>query len=230
MKTRNNIMILDTETVGTFGQPLIHDLGYVIVDKNFNVLRKDRFLVKELHILGKWILKTSDFYQEYAKDYYTARKEEKILAWSEIASEMVKVIRQYKVTTISAYNLQFDYKAIKYTEELFNNSKRQFAKTLDLKSKALLCIYHLACETILDTDEYRNFCEENGYISEKGNYKTSAECAYRYITKNTEYDEKHTALSDSMDEKEILEYICKNTKQKKLEYGLFYNCWRKVQR
>ena len=200
MKTRNNIMILDTETVGTFGQPLIHDLGYVIVDKDFNILRKDRFLVKELHVLGKWILKTSDFYQEYAKDYYTARKEEKILAWSEIASEMVKVIRQYKVTTISAYNLQFDYKAIKYTEELFNNSKRQFAKTLDLKSKALLCIYHLA------------------------------ECAYRYITKNTEYDEKHTALSASMDEKEILEYICKNTKQKKLEYGLFYNCWRKVQR
>ena len=49
MKTRNNIMILDTETVGTFGQPLIHDLGYVIVDKNFNVLRKEGFTFRLYH-------------------------------------------------------------------------------------------------------------------------------------------------------------------------------------
>ena len=198
MRTRNNIMILDTETVGTFGQPLIHDIGFVIVDKNFTILHKDRFLVKELHEIGKWILKTSDFYSEYSKDYETARKHEKILAWS-------------------------------YTDEMFNK-KAHLSKVLDHKTKALLCIYNLACETILDTDEYRNFCEEHNYFTEKGNYKTSAEIAYRFITGETEYDEKHTALSDSEDEKEILEYICKHVKNETLKYGLYYNCWRKVQK
>ena len=229
MRTRNNIMILDTETVGTFGQPLIHDIGFVIVDKNFTILHKDRFLVKELHEIGKWILNTSDFYRGYSKDYETARKHEKMLAWSEISETIAKVIKEYRVTTISAYNLQFDYKAIKYTDEMFNK-KAHLSKVLDHKTKALLCIYNLACETILDTDEYRNFCSEHEFFTEKGNYKTSAEIAYRYITGNTEYDEKHTALSDAEDEKEILEYICKHVKNETLKYGLYYNCWRKVQK
>jgi len=229
MRTRNNIMIFDTETVGTFNTPLVHDIGFVIVDKHFNIIHKDRFLVKELHKMGNWILKTSDFYSEYTKDYETARKTEKVLEWSEISASIAETIRTYKVTTISAYNLQFDYKAIKYTDDMFNK-KRHLSKVLDQKSKALLCIYNLACETILNTDEYRNFCEEHNYFTEKGNYKTSAEIAYRFITGETEYDEKHTALSDSEDEKQILEYICTHVKKETLKYGLFYNCWKKVQK
>lgn len=229
MKTRNNIMILDTETVGTFGQPMIHDFGYVIVDKDFNILKKDRFLVKELHELGHWILKTSDFYAEYAKDYNHARMTEKILDWATISETVAKVIKEYRVTTISAYNLQFDYKAIKYTDDMFNK-KKHLSKVLDHKTKNLLCIFNLACETILDSDEYRNFCDENGYISEKGNYKTGAEFAYRYITQDTEYIEKHTALADAEDETTILKYICKHVKGQKMNYGLHYNCWRKVQK
>lgn len=229
MRTKNNVMILDTETVGTFGKPLIHDFGYVIVDKNFNILKKERFLVKELHGIGQWILKTSDFFNEYAKDYLHAREVEKILPWAEIAKSVAKTIKEFKVTTISAYNLQFDYKAIKYTEDMFN-SRRDLAKVLDHKTKALLCIFNLACETILDTDEYRSFCDDHGYISEKENYRTGAEFAYRFIKQDTGYIEKHTALADAEDETEILKYICQNVKGKKLEYGLYYNCWRKVQK
>lgn len=229
MRTRNNIMILDTETVGTFGSPLIHDFGYVIVDKHFNVLKKDRYLVEELHGIGQWILKTSDFYSEYAKNYEHARKTEKILPWAKISETIANVIKEYKVTTISAYNLQFDYKAIKYTDDMFNK-KANLSKVLDHKTKSLLCIYNLACETILDTDEYRSFCDEFNYMTEKGNYKTSAETAYLYITRDFDYKEKHTALSDAEDEKEILQYICTHVKKETLKYGLYYNCWRKVQK
>ena len=138
MKTRNNIMIIDTETVGTFGQPLVHDLGYVIVDKDFNVLKKDRFLTKELHGIGHWILKTSDFYREYDKDYKSARNTEKVLRWAEISKAVAEAVKEYKVTTISAYNLQFDYKAIKYTDDLLNG--KHLSKVLDHKTKNLLCV------------------------------------------------------------------------------------------
>jgi len=230
MKTRNNIMVLDTETIGTFGTPLIHDIGFTIVDKNFNLLHKDRFLVAELHKDGQWMLKTSDFYNEYAKEYGHARKVEKIAYWKEIAETIVKLCREYKVTTISAYNLQFDYKAIKYTEQMFNREKQGLAKMLDQKSKSLLCIYNLACETILQSPQFHQFAEENGFISPAGNYQTSAEVCYRYITKNTAYIEKHTALSDAEDETEILHYIIRNVKgNKNMQYGLHYNCWRKAQ-
>lgn len=231
MRTRNNVMILDTETIGTFGTPLIHDIGFVVIDKDFNVLHKDRMLVKELHTDGKWMLKTSDFFNEYAKDYSMARKTEKILYWSEIADNIVKVIKDYKVSTISAYNLQFDYKAIKYTEKMFNRNSQRLAKVLDYKSKNLLCIYNLACETILQTTEYHEYAESKGYISEAGNIKTNAEVCFRYITKNDGYIEKHTALSDAEDEMQILKYIVRNVKNNvSMQYGLYYNCWRKAQK
>ena len=231
MKTRNNIMVLDTETIGTFGTPLIHDIGFTIVDKNFNLLHKDRFLVAELHKDGQWMLKTSDFYNEYAKDYKRARKVEKVAYWKDIANEIVRLAREYKVTTFSAYNLQFDYKAIKYTEQMFNREKQNLAKMIDAKTKSLLCIYNLACETILQTPQFHQFAEENGFISDAGNYQTSAEVCYRYITKNTTYIEKHTALSDAEDETEILHYIIRNVKgNRNMQYGLHYNCWRKAQK
>lgn len=227
MKTRNNIMVLDTETVGTFSTPLVHDIGYVIVDKNFNVLKKDRFLTKELHEMGRWILNSSDFYKEHEKDYKHARKTEKVLRWSEISQEIADAVKEYKVTTISAYNLQFDYKAIEYTDKLLNG--HAMTKVLHQKTKNLLCIYNLACETILDTNDYHTFCIDYDYISDSGNYRTGAEFAYRYITGNTDYDEKHTALADAEDETIILQYIVKTCKGK-LQYGLFHNCWRKAQK
>lgn len=228
MRTRNNIMILDTETVGTFGQPMIHDFGYVVIDKNFNILTKGRYLVRELHKQGNWILKTSDFYSDYSKDYEIARKTEQVLPWREISKQVADVVRDYKVTTISAYNLQFDYKAIKYTDEMFN-PQAHLSKVLDRKKTALLCMYNLACETILNTDEYRAFAEEHNIRSKSGkNIGTGAQACYQYITGNTEYIEKHTALADAEDEKQILEYICKNVKGATLKYGLYYNCWKKV--
>ena len=230
MRTRNNIMVFDTETIGTFGAPLIHDIGFTIIDKNFNILYKDRYLVAELHKDAKWMLATSDFYNQYSKEYSRARKTEKIAYWKEISDTIVKLIHEYKVTTISAYNLQFDYKAVGYTEQLFNREKQGFIRLLNQKSKNLLCIYNLACETILQSSQYHQFAEENGYISEVGNIQTNAEACYRYITKNTAYIEKHTALSDAEDETQILRYIAKNVKGYTVKYGLYYNCWKKAQK
>lgn len=230
MRTRNNIMIFDTETIGTFGTPLIHDIGFTIIDKNFNILHKDRYLVAELHKDGKWMLATSDFYNQYSEDYKHARKVEKIAYWKEISATIVKLIREYKVSTISAYNLQFDYKAVKYTEQMFNREKQGFAKIFDMKTKNLLCIYNLACETILQSAQYHQFAEENCYISDAGNIQTNAQVCYRYITGNTTYEEKHTALSDAEDETEILRYIIHNVKGHDMHYGLYYNCWMKAQK
>lgn len=230
MKTRNNVMILDTETVGTFGQPLVHDIGYVIIDRNFNVLKKQRFLVKDLHESAKWILKTSDFYNEYAKQYNKARKTETLAYWSEIATQMVKDMREYKVTTLAAYNLAFDYRAIKYTESVFNREKQNLIKAFDQKNKSLLCIWNLACETILSTPQYHQFAEENALVSAKGNIMTSAEACYRFITDNAGYIEEHTALADAVDETEILRYIITHVKgNKAMTYGLQYNAWQKAQ-
>ena len=225
MRTPKNIMVLDTETVGTSGSPLVHDLGYVILSKG-EIVCKKRFLVKELHVNGKWILDTSDFYQGYKKDYSKARKQERILNFGEILKELWLDIRKYSVSCISAYNLQFDIRAIKYSEEFFCNSQKTISK---IEKKKLLCLWNLACDTVGQTAHFVQWAYENGRISEKGNISTSAETMYRYITNDVAYIECHTALNDALDESEIFNYIKKHFKGS-CDYGLKHSCWMKVQK
>ena len=226
MRTPRNIMVLDTETVGTYGSPLVHDIGYVILSKG-EIVCKKRFLVKELHVNGKWILDTSDFYQGYKKDYAKARKQEMILPFGEIIKELWSDVRKYSVSCISAYNLKFDITALKYSEKFFCNSQKIISK---IEKKKLLCLWNLACETIGQTAQFIQWAYENGCIKpESGNIITSAEIMYRYVTNDTSYIECHTALNDALDESEIFKYIKKNFKGS-CDYGLKNNCWMKVQK
>ena len=56
------------------------------------------------------------------------------------------------------------------------------------------------------TPDFQQFCENNQYFTESGNFSTTAETVYRYISQNTDFIEEHTALADSEIELEILLY------------------------
>lgn len=84
----------------------------------------------------------------------------------------------------------------------------------------LFDIWALACEYIMDSDEYRDFAWEEGWITDSGKYyKTSAEVAYRFLSRNREFVEAHTALDDAEIESEILASIIRKDK-KKLKMGI----------
>lgn len=229
IRTQNNILIIDTETVGTFGSPIIHDIGYKIINKDFDTLVEKRYLVKELHEVNQFMLWTSDFYKTKQPLYDEAKEHNlvDVLSWKEIVKIFLDDMRFYKVKVISAYNMAFDYKALNATNSFFNLGDTKLMDAIDKKS--LLCIYNLACDTILDTDDYRAYATMKNFISDKGNFLTNAECCYRYLINDETFEEEHTALADVEIEKQILEYIIKNCKHK-VQYGLAYNCWRKVQR
>ena len=57
-------------------------------------------------------------------------------------------------------------------------------------------------------NKYKEFCDKNSYYTEAGNYSTTAEIMYRFITGDTTFEEQHTALSDAEIESAIL-YECK---------------------
>lgn len=226
MRVKNNILILDTETTGDFAQPFVHDLGYCIIDKDFNILTQKRFLTKQARAC-KWALNYSEFYRSKASLYDSEIENGtvEIKAWNDIVKELYNDIKTYKVGCLSAYNLAFDFRALNFTEHFLNNDSNFIADLFD--KKRLLCIWNLACETILQDKEYKEFCKSNGYITQAGNYLTNAETTYKYITNKLNFKEDHTALSDVLIEKEILEHIIKQEKGK-VEYGLAYNCWKKV--
>lgn len=229
MRTQNNVLVMDTETIGTFGKPIVHDWGWQIVDKDFTVLTSRRYLVEELHLHQQWILNASDFYRS-KHDLYARAIEDKtveVAPWRTIVKQFLKDIHNYNVKVISAYNLAFDYKAIKYTDLFFDSGNGKLMKAVD--SKSLLCLWNLACDTILSTDDYKDYATMKNFISEKGNYLTNAEACYAYLIKNENFEEEHTALEDVKIETEILKYIVTNCKGK-VQYGLAYSCWQKVQK
>ena len=53
-------------------------------------------------------------------------------------------------------------------------------------------------------DDYKTFCEKNNRFTDTGNYSTTAETVFQYVTGEVDFEEAHTALSDAEIETEIL--------------------------
>lgn len=90
------------------------------------------------------------------------------------------------------------------------------------KSYPLFDLWGLSCEHILNTDDYKNACLENGWATASGKYfSTTAENAFRFFTGQNEFDEAHTALNDAEIESLLFAEIAKRTKNK-WENGITY--------
>lgn len=226
MRLRNNILLLDTETTGDFGQPLVHDFGYIIIDLKFNVLIKRRFMVEQVRRC-RWALDYSEFYRSKAYLYDKEIEDGfKPMLWGDIMAVFKRDLKRYHVKCISAYNVAFDFKALNFTNRFLADNDPLFSKLLD--SKKWLCIWNLACETILNEPSYKKWVDDNDLRSQAGNYPTNAETVYKYLTRNMSFEEEHTALADVLIEKDILKYIA-NHCHKRPQYGLQYSCWQKIQ-
>lgn len=227
-----NILILDTETTLGFGSPLIYDFGYQIVSPLGIVLVKRSALVLEVFDTKDLMDKAyySDKYESYCKLFENGLIEK--LSFRKIMKRFVSDCRKHKVEIIGAYNLAFDMRAINKSLFILDNASyesKYLEKFFAQKNKKLLCIWNLSCETILNTDEYRKFADENKLVSKSGNYQTSAEVAYQYIKNMPEFVEKHMAIEDVEIETEILLHILQNYNGI-ITYGLHYGSWRKAQK
>ena len=74
------------------------------------------------------------------------------------------------------------------------------------KEIEIIDIWTLACQTLCNQKTFKAFYKQ---MTEKGNIKSNAEIVYNYINDTTEFQEEHTALSDSIIEAEILQRILK---------------------
>lgn len=225
MKILNNVFIFDTETVGDMSSPIIHDIGYQIVDKDFSVLCSRRFLVRESRT--PFMLKTQ-FYKAHQEKYDIdiANDSVEIMSWLDIIKQINKDLFNFNVNLITAYNLAFDIKALKATNRFYCD----IANIKKILKKEKLCIWELSCATFMQEKGYRDFCRLGGYFTPANNFITNAEVAYKYINNLDFFEEQHTALADVIIERQILKYILENKKYKNKEYGVKTFCWKKVQK
>ena len=226
MSRAEKFLILDTETCNTIEQPIPYDIGWAVCDKKGNILVERSYVVKEV-FEGMSDVMVSAYYAQkipmYKKEIAEGSRE--IAGMWEIRRQMKADIKEYKIKKVGAYNMGFDKRAL---NNLVRYVSKSFLRWWFPFGVEYVCIWHEACQVILNRKSYIDFALKNGLISEKNNILTSAEAAYRYITKNVDFAENHTGLEDVKIEIAIMVECYKQ--HKKMEKGINSSCWRLVQR
>ena len=213
MLKENRFFVFDTETQGVDNR-VVYDIGYNIVNRRGNVFASRRFLVREV-ITNPRIMTEAFYHNKIYSDYLELIDNspiQLIYNWSEIQDFIREDVNTFGVNVFAAYNLAFDMSAINATNKATNSGK------LLQQRPMLLDLWLFACQYLFTTRFYKEMAKDNNWISDAGNYRTTAEHAYRFITLNADYVEPHTALEDADIETEILVKLL--NKKKKIPYNV----------
>lgn len=191
-----NICVFDTETT-SLDKPFCYNIGYVIVNtENWETLCRRSFVVEQIwHNLP---LFSSAYYANKRPIYISEMKCRATLMdkFGYICQKMIRDFLNYEVTIAFAFNASFDEKVFDFNCDWYK-CRNPFD---NIKIKDIRGFAH---NFIVD-EQFKDFCDKYEYYTETGNYSTTAETFYRYLTDNVDFIEDHTALSDSIIESEIL--------------------------
>lgn len=217
-------IILDTETAGKVDNRStlrVYDLGYKVVDSAFNTVTSRDFVVGEIFYNNQ--LMDTAYYKnklpQYKKEIAQGIRTVETFAY--IRKQFIADCEHYNIKQVWAFNASFDRDALNATTNYLSNSilgefMPHGVKWCDIQAPA--------CELICNRNKYFKFCIENGFVSNAGNCRTSAETIYRYLKNDIDFIESHTGLKDAEIESEIL-YACLKLK-KKINSEIVSCAWR----
>lgn len=192
-----NIMVFDTETT-SIEKPFCYNVGYTI----FNTDTAEKIVKRDFVVEQVWhnpMLFTTAYYADKREIYVNRMKARKCLMdkWGYIMRQMRSDIATFEIAHAYAFNSPFDNGVFAYNCEWF--------KTLNpFDTVALHDIRGYVHRFLAFTPDYQKFCDDNKRYTESGNYSTTAETVFQFITQDTEFIEEHTALADSDIECDIL--------------------------
>ena len=190
-----NILVFDTETT-SLQKPFCYNIGYLIVDTESKHILVEREYVVE-QVWHNPMLFTTAYYANKKELYISRMKARKITMekFGYITQQMVRDIKAFAVEMAFAYNSPFDIGVFEFNCDWFKCiNPFDNIPIKDIRGFAL----HSICGST-----YEDFCDKHQYYTESGNYSTTAENVYRYISSPT-FEEEHTALADSRIEWHIL--------------------------
>ena len=122
-----------------------------------------------------------------------------LTSWQNIIDLFRFQLRDYNVSAIAAYNMQFDIKAMRQTHGQYGDGASVTGGGYDA-----LCLWQFVCQSILSRPKFQKIATELGWFkTSTGNVYTNAEKAYAYISGDWGFTEEHTALADVEIETEI---------------------------
>lgn len=220
-KRKKYYLMIDVETANGLDEPLVYDIGAMIIDNNFNVYQEFSYLVEEIfisHSKQESLMNTA--YYGWKVPLYAQKIQEgkiKIEKFNTIRSEISKAMKKYNVTTCIAHNGRFDYKALNTTIRYLTGSKNRYYFNYNTK---WLCTMTMARNTLCKEVGYINWCRrDNSRLTATGRISMRAETIYQYISGKHNFIEEHTGLEDARIEAYIFWYA--RRKRQKMDKSIF---------
>ena len=225
-RKKEMLLVIDTETCNTIDQPFCYDIGYAVCDRNGNIYEERSYVVAEMFIDNKELMKSAYYAEklpQYWEDLKNGKREMKSIF--NIRKQILEDMKKYSIRKVGAYNMAFDKRALNTTLRYCSKSKLRWFFPF---RTTYFCIWHMACQVIMNQMSYVKFALQNGLESTSGNIQTSAESCYKFLKKQIDFVESHTGLEDVKIEVEILAECYKKHKAMKTE--IYPACWRIPQR
>ncbi len=206
------IMVLDSETCNLTpseqvkrGNNLTYNVGWsVITPANGEVLEQKSYLVKEIFEEEPERM-SSCYYADKIPQYIAglATGEYKMASFFTILVDIMKTCKAYNIKAICAHNAAFDIDALNTTVRYLTGLDyiRALPQGIEIWDSM-----KMANSIFGKRPTYRKFCEDNGFMTKHATPRPrmTAEVLYRFITKDTTFEEEHTALADVVIETEII--------------------------
>ena len=180
-RRRTYLIMGDTETCNTrmengkldMRDVLVYDFGFAVCDKQGRVYEKHSFIIKEIFFDMKDLMKTSYFADKLPQYYEEIRNgKRKVVSLYEARKILADVMKKYNTNIFVAHNARFDDNALKVTERYATKSKYRYFLPFGTE---IWDTMKMASDTICKQKTYKKFCEENGYLTKKGQVRKTAE-------------------------------------------------------
>jgi hypothetical protein len=216
MAKRKQIMILDVETNH---EQTVFDISVLVADLHGNVTELKQWIIEEIFPEQLfWEQKRPEYLKVIADTSHPA----KLVGIAQALQELAETIEKYAIQTVYAYNASFDYRAIAKISHLYQLPN-------PLENVEIDCLWFWSAQTIFQQKNFLKWADRHHEyaLTEKGNYKTSAEICFAYINDEPNFTEVHRGIEDCLIEYQI---FLKCRQQKKLRVkGICHNAWLLVQ-
>lgn len=213
-KNKMNIMVFDTETAN-LEKPFCYDLGYCVFDTEREiVVAKRSYIVTD--VWNNMMLFSTAYYADKRARYEDMLADRLMTKhkWEWVATKVASDVEQFGITDAYAFNSDFDKRVF-----AFNSEWHHTPNPLDnVKIHDIRGYVH---KFLAFTKAYQEFCDQNKRYTECGNYSTTAETVFQFITQNAEFEEAHTALADAEIECDILRECVKRGAEWNTEYKVY---------
>ena len=197
-----------------------YDLGLQIVDNEGNIYDAYSIVNTDVFYGMPQAMKEAYFADkipQYRKEINEGKRD-LMNTW-----EIYKLIRwlceEWEIKACVAHNARFDIKVTNATLRYQTKSKRRWFFPYGMP---IWDTMKMANDTICKQKRYKEFCEENGYMTNHATpqVRKTAEILWRYLTDDVTFEEEHTGLADVEIEAQIFAECCRQHKKMEREAEL----------